>query len=74
MMFGDFIQNLGSPLLATVKLWYGVPLILATSLVYGATRHEKMAPIIEHAIRFALWILTFMAGIFAVTWLLTRFI
>ena len=29
--------------------WFAVPLILAVSLVYAATRHEDMGPILGHA-------------------------
>lgn len=47
-------------------LWYLVPLVVSISLVYGATRHELMGPILEQSVRAAVWILTFMAGIFAV--------
>ena len=50
----------------TSDLWYALPLIIAVSLVYGATRHETMQPILRHAIRFGTWIIGFMAVIFAV--------
>ena len=39
----------------TNHLWYLLPLIVTISLVYGATRHEVMGPIIQHAIRFGSW-------------------
>ncbi len=42
------------------QLWYAVPLIVAISLVYGATRHELMVPILRHAWRTAKWITGFM--------------
>ncbi|MHB0956495.1 MAG: hypothetical protein ACYC0X_10185 [Pirellulaceae bacterium] len=42
------------------QLWYSIPLIVAISLVYGATRHELMVPILLHAWRTAKWILGFM--------------
>lgn len=48
------------------RLWYSMPLIVAVSLVYAATRHELMGPIIQHAIRFATWIVVFMIAIFGV--------
>jgi hypothetical protein len=44
-------------------LWHAIPLILAISLVYGATRHELMLPILYHAYRTAVWIVGFMAVI-----------
>jgi len=52
-------------------LWYAVPLIIAVSLVYAATRHERMRPILLHAGRFALWIVGFMAVVFVVLTLIS---
>ena len=49
-----------------MKLWYALPLIVSVSLVYAATRHERMHAILIHAARAALWIVGFMAIIFAV--------
>ena len=46
------------------RMWYSLPLIAVISLVYAATRHELMAPILAHAWRFALWIVGFMAIVF----------
>jgi hypothetical protein len=46
--------------------WYALPLIVAVSLVYAATRHEAMEPILRHALRVAVWIVGFMAVVFAV--------
>lgn len=51
------------------KLWYAVPLIVSISLVYGATRHEHLKPILIHSLRSAVWVTGFMAIIFAVIWL-----
>jgi TRAP-type C4-dicarboxylate transport system permease large subunit len=39
---------------------YAIPLITSVSLVYAATRHEQMGPILNHALRFGLWIVVFM--------------
>ncbi|MEQ8790586.1 MAG: hypothetical protein RIC55_30090 [Pirellulaceae bacterium] len=47
-------------------LSYLVPLVVVISLVYGATRHELMVPILSHAVRAGGWILGFMAIIFGV--------
>jgi hypothetical protein len=55
------------PLLASLpynQLWYLLPLVVAISLVYGATRHELMGPILANALHTAVWILGFMAIIF----------
>ena len=52
-------------------MWYALPLIVAVSLVYSATRHEQMRPILLHALRVGLWIVGFMAAIFVVLWLLS---
>lgn len=64
-MMLDFLFS--APLLAVSRLWYCLPLIVSISLVYGATRHELMPQILDHAVRFAIWIITFMLAIFAVT-------
>ena len=56
-----------APLFAVSRLWYCLPLIVSISLVYGATRHELMPQILDHAFRFAIWMVTFMLAIFAVT-------
>ena len=48
------------------QLWYLLPLVVPISLVYGATRHELMWPILGHAWRFGLWVLMFIAVIFVV--------
>ena len=45
---------------ASSQLWYAIPLIASISLVYGATRHEQMVPILHHAWRTAKWIVGFM--------------
>jgi hypothetical protein len=51
----------GDPL----RIWFAVPIIVSVSLVYAATRHEAMGPIVVHASRFAVWIVVFMAIVFA---------
>ena len=48
------------------RLWYSLPLVIVISLVYAATRHESMRPILEHAIRFGLWIIGFMGAVFLI--------
>ena len=48
------------PLLATMNLWYALPLIVSVSLVCAATRHEELSVILQHAMRFGLWIIVFM--------------
>ena len=52
--------------LAINRLWYAVPLIVSVSLVYAATRHELMVPILRNAVHTAVWIVGFMAVIFVV--------
>jgi hypothetical protein len=49
-----------------LSIWYALPAIIAVSLVYSATRHERMRPILIHAGRVALWIVCFMVIVFAV--------
>ena len=48
------------------QLWYAVPLIVVISLVYGATRHENLKEILIQTYRSAVWVIGFMAIIFAV--------
>ncbi|HID74744.1 MAG TPA: hypothetical protein EYP56_01960 [Planctomycetaceae bacterium] len=43
-----------------------LPLVVAVSLVYAATRHERMGPILIHAVRFGLWVVGFMAVLFVI--------
>jgi len=45
-------------------LWYALPAIAAVSLVYAATRHERMRPIWIHSGRVAAWIVGFMFVVF----------
>ena len=58
--------------LATNQLWYALPLIVVVSLVYAATRHEQLVPILSHALRIGVWIVGFMVVVFlvllAVSW------
>ena len=57
--------------LGSNDLWYALPLIVSVSLVYAATRHEDMGPILNHSLRIGVWICGFMAIIFAVLLLLS---
>ena len=52
--------------LVTPQLWYAVPLVLAVSLVWGATRHERLREIVAHTIRSLVWVLTFVSIVFVV--------
>jgi multisubunit Na+/H+ antiporter MnhB subunit len=52
--------------------WYAVPLIVALSLVYAATRHEELKKIFRHALRLGGIIVIFMAAIFAILWFFSR--
>ncbi len=49
-----------------VDLWYALPAIIAISLVYAATRNERMRPILIHAARMGVWIVSFMLVVFVV--------
>jgi hypothetical protein len=55
-------------------LWYAVPIVIAVSLVYAATRNEQMRPILAHAGRVAVWIASFMLAVFVVVELVCWFI
>jgi len=54
------------------QLLYAIPLIVAVSLVYGATRDEQLGPILQNAFRAAMWIIIFMAIIFVILWFAGR--
>jgi hypothetical protein len=53
----------GLLLAQTAMMWYSLPLIVAISLVYSATRHEAMGPILAHSLRLGTMITLFMAVI-----------
>ena len=65
------MNNLLLAAVETNDLWYTIPLIVAVSLVYSATRHELMTPILTHAVRIAVWVIGFMAVIFVVLLLIS---
>ena len=58
-------------LLAVAQLWFALPLVVSISLVYAATRHEHVAPIVQHAFRLGVWIVAFMAVVFGLLYLLS---
>jgi uncharacterized membrane protein len=45
-------------------MWYAIPLIIAVSLVYSATRYEETPAILAHACRTAVWVVGFMVVVF----------
>ena len=47
-------------------LSFALPLVIVVSLVYAATRHEAMEPILRHATRVGMWIVGFMVVVFVV--------
>lgn len=56
--------------LGPAQLWYALPLLVTVSLVYAATRHEEMKPILQHALRFGMWVVVFMLVVLGVVvWL-----
>jgi len=48
------------------KIWFALPLVIVISLVYGATRHEEMPEILKQSYRSLIWVVGFMAIIFAI--------
>jgi len=48
------------------QLWHIVPLVVAISFVYGATRHELIGPVLRDTFKAATWIICFMAIIFVI--------
>ena len=55
-------------------LLYAIPVIVAVSLVYGATHHELIRPILHNSYRTAVWILGFIAVIFAILLVVSWFV
>ncbi|HEY4231848.1 MAG TPA: hypothetical protein VGM76_00335 [Lacipirellulaceae bacterium] len=60
------ITTLLGSVIGPLRMWFAVPIIVSVSLVYSATRHEQMPSILNHAARFGIWIVVFMAIVFAV--------
>ena len=54
------------------QIWYALPLVVAVSLVYAATRHELMPPILHRALRTAVWIAGFMGIVFGILYLVDQ--
>jgi hypothetical protein len=52
--------------------WYAVPLVIALSLVYAATRHEDLKSIFAHALRMGATVVVFMVTIFVILWFFSR--
>ena len=57
------MYDLMLPLAQINLMWYSLPLIVAISLVYSATRHEQMNAILAHALRLGTMIVLFMTAI-----------
>jgi hypothetical protein len=70
-MIGFLLANQAGVRWQDADLWYALPLIVAISLVYAATRHERMRAILLHAGHTALWIFGFMAVVFVLLVLLS---
>lgn len=51
--------------------WYFLPLVLAVSLVYGATRAEEWPDVWNESLRFGAWLVGVLAVIFGVLLLLS---
>ncbi len=56
------------------KLWYALPLVIVVSLVYSATRAETTEMILTHTVRTLVWITSFMLVVFAILFVLSRFV
>ena len=42
------------------KFWFVIPMVIAVSLAYSATRHEDTRTIFRSAFKFGSWLLGFM--------------
>lgn len=48
-----------------------LPLLVAFSFVYAATRHERQDLILQQAWRTAVWIVAFLGAIFLILWVVS---
>jgi len=55
----------------TAKIWYSIPLVVAISLVYAASKHELTAPLLRTAWQTAVWMLSFMGFVLLMMWMIT---
>lgn len=55
------------------RLFFLLPLIVCTSLVYGATRHENWPVITVEAVKIGTWLVGLTACVFVVALLLSFF-
>ena len=67
-MLAQFATQLLAQNLMEARIWWSLPLIAVISLVYGATRHERIGDIVVHSWKSAVWVVSFMLMIFAVIW------
>jgi len=51
-------------------LWYALPLVVAISLVYSATRHELLGDILRGAVRTGAWFGGFVVVTLSIVYLL----
>jgi hypothetical protein len=51
--------------------WYLLPLVVAVSLVYGATRYENWYLILRHAFLWTIYILAFLAATYLVLYMVS---
>ncbi|MEE2675671.1 MAG: hypothetical protein VX876_01770 [Planctomycetota bacterium] len=55
------------------RVLYLFPLVICTSLVYGATRHEDWRVITAETIKIGTWLIVLTAGVFFVALILSFF-
>lgn len=55
------------------QLFFLIPLVVCTSLVYGATRHENWRIITIEAVKIGTWLVVLTACVFVVALLLSFF-
>jgi hypothetical protein len=67
-------MNLFALAWTTNDMWYALPLIVSVSLAYSATRHERLRPILHHALRFGLWISGFMLVFWVILTLIRNYV
>lgn len=70
-MLAQLVLLAALPVLRINDLWYALPLVVAISLVYEATRYEHMPSILRAALRFGVLVTGFMVVAFALLYYLS---
>jgi len=66
------MDSLFSAAAAINEMWYLLPLLIAVSVVYAATRGERILPILAHALRFGVKVVGVLMVLMVLLLLMSR--